>query len=548
MANSVERQQARTLAAIHFPLILVSGYLLLWPEHGFAKDWESSGFVSVALFLGLIITYTLSRTRHYKWSARGVIGLQIAYIFVFLLLQPDQNAVEMLPFLLSLPIFLSSIFLNIPMTIVVCVIAMGGLLAVPTLNSAVSVAVITNHLHYLGVLTPFILLVAYLRRQDQRKAEIQGQALAESHMRYQSLFEASFEPLIIHDNGIILDMNPAAETLSGYRLAEVRQMNLISFVRPELRESFQGAIKSDADLASSRFETELLRKDGSPFPAEIQAKRHHYQGRFVHVASIRDMTLQQESERKTVELVLARAQREVLQKLIRNFSHDVRTPLSVIKTSLYLIERSLTHPDRHRKHVEVVQTQVQKLQEIMDDVILLSKLDNAQLDEFEFAAVDLDLVLKRLVTESRAPTEARGVRLEYVGQPLKIPLHVDATALERILRNLIANAINFTPAGGSITISTLVRGADVRIIVCDTGVGIGEDDLPHIFEHFFRGDPVRNAETGSAGLGLTVAQKLVEVHQGQLLVESKLGEGSTFTVVLPFEHAKPVIASNGAHS
>jgi len=532
VVDSIERQQARTLSAIHLPLILISIYLLLWPEHGFATSWESSGYVNLALFIGISATYVLSRTRYYKLSALAIVWLQIVYVFSFLLLQPDQNAVEMLPFMLSLPIFFSSIFLTILWTFGVCLLVFVGLYFTPTLNPAVPYIIMSNHLHYLGVLAPVMLLVSYLRTQDQRKARAQSLELAESNARYQSLFEASFEPLVIHDNGIILDMNPAAEATSGYHLAEVRHLNVLMFVPLHLRQEFQASIAVNAD-SPARYETMVLRKDGSLFPAEIRAKHHRYQGRSVRVISVRDLTLQQEDERKTIELALAQAQREILQQLIRNLSHDFRTPLSVIKTSLYLIERSLTQPERHQKHVAHIYTQVQKLQEIAEDVILLSKLDNAQFDDFKFAPIDVNLLLTKLVNEWRSQAQARGLRLNYVGTSTYEPLYGDPDALERILRSLIVNAVNFTPEDGTITLSIAVNGDDICIQVCDTGIGIGEEDLPHIFEHFFRGDPVRNTEKGGAGLGLTVAQKLVRLHQGKLLVESKLGEGSTFTVVLP---------------
>ncbi|MCC6614389.1 MAG: PAS domain S-box protein [Anaerolineae bacterium] len=532
VTDGIERRQARTLSAIHLPLIIVSSYMLIWPEHGFVTTWESSYYVNIALFAGMCGTYVMSRTSYYKLSALSLVILQVVYVFSFLLLQPDQNAVEMLPFMLSLPIFFSAIFLNLAWTAVLCVVVFTGLLVTPALNPAVPLSIMSNHLHYLGVLSPVMLLVSYLRTQDQRKARHQSLALEESNARYQSLFEASFEPIIIHDNGVILDMNPAAEAMTGYRLAEVRHLNLVLLVPLHLRQEFQAAIAVDPDT-TGRYETTLLRKDGSSFPAEVRAKHHSYHGRSVRVVSFRDQTLQHEDQRKTIELTLAQAQREILQKLIRNFSHDFRTPLAVIKTSLYLIERSLTQPEKHQKHVALVHSQVEKLQEIVDDVILLSKLDNAQFDDFEFAPIDIDWLLNKLVEDWRLLAETRGLKLEYTSQCGAEPLYGDVTALERVLKSLIVNAINFTPENGTVTLLATISEDEICLAVSDTGIGIAEPDLPHVFEHFFRGDPVRNTETGGAGLGLTVAQKLVNMHQGKLLVESNVGEGSTFTIVLP---------------
>jgi signal transduction histidine kinase len=109
----------------------------------------------------------------------------------------------------------------------------------------------------------------------------------------------------------------------------------------------------------------------------------------------------------------------------------------------------------------------------------------------------------------------------------------DQVELERLLTNLVHNAIRYTPPGGSVTLKTFALKSQVVVEIADTGIGISKDDLPHIFEHFFRADTARSMEKAGTGLGLAIAKRIVEVHDGTLEVESTLGEGTTFRLALP---------------
>jgi signal transduction histidine kinase len=113
------------------------------------------------------------------------------------------------------------------------------------------------------------------------------------------------------------------------------------------------------------------------------------------------------------------------------------------------------------------------------------------------------------------------------------PAQVDAVELGTALMNLVENAVRYTDPGASVTVRTRAERDCVLIEVSDTGIGIGQDDLPHIFERFYRADKARSTETGGVGLGLAIALKIVEAHKGRIDVESVPGEGSTFRVALP---------------
>jgi signal transduction histidine kinase len=117
----------------------------------------------------------------------------------------------------------------------------------------------------------------------------------------------------------------------------------------------------------------------------------------------------------------------------------------------------------------------------------------------------------------------------------------DEEEFSRVVQNLLENALNFTPDGGQVFVKTYARDDQAVLEVSDTGIGITPADLPHIFERFFRADKARQAHTGGAGLGLSIAQRIVEAHEGRITVTSTPGSGTTFCVLVPFRRAEPRI-------
>jgi signal transduction histidine kinase len=148
-------------------------------------------------------------------------------------------------------------------------------------------------------------------------------------------------------------------------------------------------------------------------------------------------------------------------------------------------------------------------------------------------------IARRAAAAAQPPAEARGLTVEtnLPGQPATA--EVDRERIGQVLRNLLSNAITHTPEGGRITVDLKDEGHELRLTVADTGVGIPPEDLPYVFERFYRVDPSRVRATGGAGLGLTIAKRLVEAHGGTISVESELGKGTQFTLTLP-KNASPV--------
>jgi signal transduction histidine kinase len=169
---------------------------------------------------------------------------------------------------------------------------------------------------------------------------------------------------------------------------------------------------------------------------------------------------------------------------------------------------------------------------LINDLFELSQLETGQV-QLAVEAVNMNDLLSDVLESMQAQAGAKGVSLKGIfSEDLPI-IKGELNKLQRVIYNLVQNAIRHTPSGGSISLSTQVAPEGVRVEVADTGEGIAPEDLPHIFEQFFRGEKSRSRETGGAGLGLAIAKRIVEAHHGRIWVESQVGQGTRFRFVLP---------------
>jgi signal transduction histidine kinase len=237
-----------------------------------------------------------------------------------------------------------------------------------------------------------------------------------------------------------------------------------------------------------------------------------------------------QAERDTVAGLL-RARRE----LVASVSHELRTPVATLRGYL---ESTLTHwngdpPATLRRDLEVMEREAVRLQTLINDLFTLARTEVGQLD-LCVAPTDAGDVARR-VAETTGPLAWQTGRVEVVAQVApSLPLaQADAGRLEQVLLNLVHNAVRHTPPGGIVAIHALAEGDAVLLSVRDTGSGVAADDLPRIWERFYRGDQARAAEGGGSGLGLALVKELTEAMGGSVAAASAIGEGSTFTVRLP---------------
>jgi len=221
---------------------------------------------------------------------------------------------------------------------------------------------------------------------------------------------------------------------------------------------------------------------------------------------------------------------QLRRNMVADVAHELRTPLSNIRGYLEAIRDGVIEPD------------AAAMRSLNEEASLLSRLVN-ELQELSLAeAGELKLVyqaedITKLVNQAVLPWQ-RQVAAKEISLSLNLPdglplVSIDWQRANEVLHNLLENAVAHTPKGGAIKVAADAKGKWIEVSVSDTGEGIPAEDLPHIFERFYRVDKSRARATGGSGLGLTIARRLVEAHGGTITVESKLGKGSRFSFTLP---------------
>ncbi|MCC7423223.1 MAG: HAMP domain-containing protein [Planctomycetaceae bacterium] len=216
-----------------------------------------------------------------------------------------------------------------------------------------------------------------------------------------------------------------------------------------------------------------------------------------------------------------------------NVSHELKTPLTSIKAyTETLLDGAVDDPVHNRSFLRRIDEQAERLHKLILDLLQLSQIESGK-DVFDVVAVPIDRVIHTCVDAHAAVARSKGVTLSTEPHREGIRVQADAEGLRTILDNLVDNAIKYTPERGSVTVRWKSEGRMAVIQVQDTGVGIAPPHLERIFERFYRVDKARSRDMGGTGLGLSIVKHLTEVFNGDVDVESRPGEGSTFSVRLP---------------
>jgi two-component system phosphate regulon sensor histidine kinase PhoR len=223
----------------------------------------------------------------------------------------------------------------------------------------------------------------------------------------------------------------------------------------------------------------------------------------------------------------------VRRDFVANVSHEFKTPLTAIQGfAETLLGGALDDATNRRRFVEIIRDHSARLDRLTDDLLKLARIEAGKLD-LEFSPVDVAALVESCVQTTRFRSAQKQLTLSVDCPASLPPVRGDARRLAEVLQNILDNAAQYTPAGGIISIQATAEDGQVRIGVTDTGIGIPRDDLQRIFERFYRVDAARSREAGGTGLGLSIAKHLVEAHGGRIEVESEVGHGSTFSILLP---------------
>jgi len=217
--------------------------------------------------------------------------------------------------------------------------------------------------------------------------------------------------------------------------------------------------------------------------------------------------------------------------LISELVHEIRTPLSSMNTASYILQKSDVSEKQRVKLANAIQMETIRLNEMISSFLDLARLESGRVT-FVMTTFDLNLLIRECLTVFQDRAEEKQIKLDYQTPTLDIPTRADRDKIKQVILNLLSNAIKYTPPGGSVILNAAKANNEVKISVTDSGIGIPEEALGHLFEKFYR---VKSAEgiAPGTGLGLSISKKIVEGHNGRIEVQSKMGEGTTFLISLP---------------
>lgn len=371
---------------------------------------------------------------------------------------------------------------------------------------------------------------------DRIRAE---QAVSEGAQRYRMLFEQASDAIFILElDQTIIAVNQQVTQQLGYTSEELVGQPSSMTKSPEQTQPaqpFWQQLLAGEDVPV--YEQLMQRKDGSTYTAEIKiALVRNLDGspRYAQ-AVVRDVSARRRYEQEHLELLKQNARMDVLRRFISDASHDLRTPLSIINTSLYLLRHRLKDwppPVMVTNHLSVMEKQSQHLAQVVDDLLSMSLLDEDR-QHFCFEPTDIHLIIRQVTYDLAVISSERSQNVSFPNGEPPVMVLADSKQIERAIRAVMLNALQYTAEGGRISLQVTRVEPFACVAVQDTGAGIKDSDLPHIFEHFYRGDSARPVETGGAGIGLAMTRKIMEAHHGRIEVESETGVGSTFRLFLP---------------
>lgn len=363
-----------------------------------------------------------------------------------------------------------------------------------------------------------------LQNEELRQAQHEVEATRDRYMDLYDFAPVGYVTLDTH--GTIQEINLTGASMLGLERSHLLGKRLVRFVLVENRDRLYLHLKA-------------LRDGGEAQDCEIRmqhASGKHFHARLHSIAddngqirsSITDISDHKRLEQERLELALERERALILAQFIEDALHEFRTPLSSIQMELSVLKMVLSE-SAHQKSLRFIDGQLDTMSTLLNRLAIMIRLDSG--DPLKFKRADLNQIVSTLYTAKQAALERKHLQTGLHLHPTLPHVTCDPEKLSLALENILDNAIRHTPDGGSIALHTRRNDQHVSVQIRDSGDGIDPDDVLHIFERFWRKDQAHT--TSGLGLGLTIAQRIVEGHRGQIDVESTPGAGSTFTITLP---------------
>jgi signal transduction histidine kinase len=362
-----------------------------------------------------------------------------------------------------------------------------------------------------------------------------GKLWDESHLTFSVAEDRSFFDVVNHPKGFVHSPNysvkyhvPVTDTMYGVE-----------------DHAIVGAWAGDKPIAVLAVDNLISKKKITEAQLEALRLFAGYAGLAIHNAQLYEAVQEEIAERRQAEAALQAAfdRLKELDQLkdgfINHLSHELRTPITILKLKCYLLE---THPDRLEDSLEEIKQATRRLEALIEDMLYASRIEH-ELREVALSTVELNRLVDQIAAKYGPIANERGIELILKQEDILPKIKGHAILLKRALSNILTNAVNYSYEGDQIIVTTGVESnrdkQQVYLQISDTGLGISSEELPYIFDRFYRGKIAVESHKPGAGLGLYIAREIINRHAGQLEVQSEgvSRKGCTFTIRLPIPEA-----------
>lgn len=537
-----DRQQARLIAslgALMLPITAIALYLfvsLLEKQTGVPPRLLFSSVLQV------VAVYTLSRTPAYGLAITVFTFGTFIVVFSVIEVYPTAHSAV----LAVLPVYVTSIFRSAVRTAastVVCILLVSAMsLSIPGDWQNVSLTIL-----FILVSSALVGSSSLLLRVTERRLTDRNRALLAKESFFRIALDNSRNGFFILQGRrgsdfaitdfIVLELTRALTRDAGIERDAVIGKPITNLISP--------ALIDDATRVFIRCLVEQKPIAGS-FSAVLPViGTRHYEYEVLPIdldilaLNVTDTTERRAVEQQQIELAIERERVELLRKFIGDASHDLMTPITIIKTGLYLMKAS-PDPAKRTEQTAHIEQQVDRLQRMLRDMIALSRMDQESPSDREFGPIDLNDLLESLIQDYQDMAAIKQQSLTLMSRlPTSTIISGDVNRLETAFANLLENALKYTGDKGQVTIRARVESGVATIEIQDSGPGFTADDLSHSFERFYRGEQHRPTTSGS-GLGMSITQKIIEAHEGTISACNAPEGGALLTITLPIQHTAAI--------
>jgi PAS domain S-box-containing protein len=407
-------------------------------------------------------------------------------------------------------------------------------MVVPLPNHSADVQLV---LFFQALGTAGLIAVLSVYELDRLRLERAERESREIRARYDALVSSLSEAVfLVGLKGETVGINRAGLEMLGYTEEEYFRRTAEDSIVPEERTEMRRVqARLIAGETLPMYQRRFRRKNGELRVGEVSATLvRDEEGNPRYIQSVvRDVTDRLRLEKERLELTIQQERNQLLNELIADFSHHVRTPLANIKNSAYLITRLGSQVDKVRQQVQVVDAEVGRMTTLLDNLITLTRLEREE-TATTLVGVPINALLYDLIPTPIGLSPADPAHTwEYTPDVSNPHVFGSRSKLSEAFRHMFSNAKLYTPQGGNIEVAVRANNNVVMVSIRDSGIGIAPDELPLVFNNFYRTDAARQISHQNGGLGLTIARRVIEMHRGVIDIKSEVGKGSTFTVYLP---------------